>query len=287
MRFPRFRVSKNEVPITPTLQTQSVIYTFTSTDILNGYAMVPVVWPVAYVDANYVPVFGVMDLSLATARDYAVGAVRSVTKAGFTAVVNLTAAIPLIQGQLDQVDSIAPTSIVLQTTLTALYQVTFYYGPADNTGSGKWSPVATWQDPAGNNLVLENPYLGPATAGDVNNYQSYSIPFFVKGGTPITITGAYSGASFPMNISLRAVQMPNNSVIYQPGDQITVGALSVYNTGNNPTYGSLQAQINACNAEISGLQTQIKQVTLTLEGELNTLQASIVALQTFVHSVLG
>ena len=120
-----------------------------------------------------------------------------------------TAALPLIQGKVDSVNStndLAP--ITLTAPLTTLYQVTFYYGPADNSGSGTWTPTVTWEDPNGNMLTMTGPYLGPATAGDVNNYQSYSIPFFVNGGTPITVTGAYSGVAFPMNVSIRVVQMP-------------------------------------------------------------------------------
>jgi hypothetical protein len=59
-------------------------------------------------------------------------------------------------------------------------------------------------------------------------------------------------------------------------------------TGSDPNLIDLQAQItanlNAASAAIAGLQTQIKQVTLTLEGELKTIQAAFTALQAFVNS---
>jgi hypothetical protein len=59
-------------------------------------------------------------------------------------------------------------------------------------------------------------------------------------------------------------------------------------TGNDPNLIDLQSQItsnlNAANAAIAGLQTQIKQVTLTLEGELRTLQSAFDALKAYVLS---
>jgi len=118
--------------------------------------------------------------------------------------------IPVVENSQDLVSSIAPTTLLVFTLpKTTLYQVTFYYGPADHTGAGTWSPTASWTDPSGNNLSLASPYLGPATAGDPNNLQSYSIPFFCKGGTQISVSGAYSGTPFPMNISIRTVAMPS------------------------------------------------------------------------------
>lgn len=59
-------------------------------------------------------------------------------------------------------------------------------------------------------------------------------------------------------------------------------------TGSDPDLIDLQTQItanlNAANASIAGLQTQIKQVTLTLEGEMKTLTLAFNALQAFVQS---
>jgi hypothetical protein len=119
----------------------------------------------------------------------------------------LVGPIPIIQVSDDQVNSILPTMITETLALQTLYQVTFYYGPSGTTGSGTWTPVLTWTDPPGNSLNL-NGYLGAATAGSVDNFQSYSLPCFCKAGTPISIVGNYSGTPFPMNISLRIVAMP-------------------------------------------------------------------------------
>ena len=110
----------------------------------------------------------------------------------------LVGPIPVIQTSEDLIATLTTGTITATQALTTLYQVTFYYGPSDATGAGTWSPSVSWQDPAGNNLILAYPYLGPATAGNVENYQSYSIPFFVKGGTPITVTGTYSGGGIPV-----------------------------------------------------------------------------------------
>ena len=59
-------------------------------------------------------------------------------------------------------------------------------------------------------------------------------------------------------------------------------------TGTDPNLIDLQSQItnnlNAQNSAEAAMQTQIKQVTLTLEGELNTLTAAFTALKAFVLS---
>lgn len=59
-------------------------------------------------------------------------------------------------------------------------------------------------------------------------------------------------------------------------------------TGNDPNLIDLQNQItanlNSQNKSEAMMQTQIKQVTLTLEGELNTLAAAFNALKAFVQT---
>jgi hypothetical protein len=205
----------------------STKYTLTAQDIVNGWATVHMTWPSPFYDTNYTPTFCVEDLSSPIDLSFEVGDIHNMTPAGLDAIVYLTAAIPILQGQTDLVNttnSLAP--ITLTAPITTLYQVTFYYGPATASGSGTWTPAVSWTDPSGNVLVMTGPYLGSATAGSVENYQSYSIPYFAKAGTPITVTGAYSGAAFPMNVSIRVVQMPNSNTIPVAGEQFVVHAMA-------------------------------------------------------------
>ncbi len=62
-------------------------------------------------------------------------------------------------------------------------------------------------------------------------------------------------------------------------------------TGTDPDLIDLQKQITnnlvATTASIAGLQTQIKQVTLSLEGQLNILRTAFSTLQTFVNSKIS
>ncbi len=204
-------------------------YTITSTDVLNGFVPVPITWDVPFADTNYTVLFSIHDLD--DTVDLSVGEldVHNVTATGCTPVVFVAAATPLVQAQVDLVASTATlTPLTLTAPITTLYQVTFYYGPADTTGSGTWTPTVAWEDPAGNMLTMTYPYLGPATAGDVNNYQSYSVPYFVMAGETIAVTGAYSDAAFPMNISIRVVQMPNNNITVKAGDQFIINAIAVH-----------------------------------------------------------
>ena len=206
----------------------SAMHTLTQDDITNSFAIVHINWPSPFYDTNYTPTFSVEDLDSVIDLSFEVGDIHNLAPDGFDAIVYMTAAaIPILQGQVDLVDSTSTLApITLTAPITTLYQVTFYYGPADNSGSGTWTPTVTWEDPNGNMLTMTGPYLGPATAGDVNNYQSYSIPYFVEANTPITVTGAYSGVAFPMNISIRVVQMPNNTTVPQVGQSFIVHAMA-------------------------------------------------------------
>lgn len=46
----------------------------------------------------------------------------------------------------------------------------------------------------------------------------------------------------------------------------------------------ITANLTGSSAAVNGVQAQIKQVTLTLEGELKTVLAALATLQTFVQS---
>lgn len=203
-------------------------YVLTQTDINNGYASVPILWDVPFNDTNYNLVWEIIDTSFSNpSLDFAHGDSHSLTGAGFTAVVDISASVPLVESYVDLVNSTSTLTPLTQTANeTSLYQVTFYYGPATASGSGTWTPTVTWTDPNGNNLTMTYPYLGQATAGDVENYQSYSIPYFVKANTAIAVTGMYSGAAFPMNISIRVVKMPTNTDASIAGDKVSVYAMA-------------------------------------------------------------
>ena len=126
---------------------------------------------------------------------------------------------PIIQASDTQLNSIAPTTVSFELPITTMYQATLYYGPSGTSGTNEetWVPTITWTDPTGNQLVAgpNGPtiVLGDAVAGSPpdggpNFMQSYSIPFLCLGGTPIVITGEYTGTPFPMNIAIRIVAMP-------------------------------------------------------------------------------
>jgi hypothetical protein len=206
-------------------------YAITQDDILNGYFGVDMLWDSPFNDTNYNIAWSINDVGQNyLSLDYSTGDIHFKRRDGFIAVVTLPASAPLIQGQYDVVAGIVPSGDLISVTvpLRTLYQVTFYYGPSDNTGnSGEtWYPTMSWVDPAGNALELTNPYLGVATGGNVNNYQSYSIPFYAEANTPITLTGTYTGGSFPMNIAVRIVQMSNNIVIPAVGATVTIEAMA-------------------------------------------------------------
>ena len=216
------------------------VYHLTAEDTANGYAAVPILWDSPFNDTNYNIAWSITDTGQNfVSLDYGVGDVHFKSREGFTAVIELPAPIPFIQGQADlaagNVNTITP--VILDAPITTLYMVTLYYAPSRSSAldAGKsWAPSITYTDPAGNLIVMSNnpplAYLGSAQGGTAPNgidyMQAFSIPLFVMGGTPITVDGAYTGGVFPMNISIRSVQMPNNALLPKVGSEITVEAMA-------------------------------------------------------------
>lgn len=222
----------------------SAKYTLVAQDITNGWAKVHVNWPSPFFDTNYTPTFSVEDLDSVVDLSFVVGDIHNLAPDGLDAIVYMQGSLPLIQGQVDLVNSTNTLAPITRTApLTTMYQVTLYYGPARTSALDEgisWSPTVTWTDPTGNNLTasITSPTitLGPAVGGNtdshgVNYLQDFNLPLFVKGGTTVSVTGAYSGSgpggtTMPMNISIRLVQMPNNATTPLVGDQFVIHAMA-------------------------------------------------------------
>ncbi len=212
-------------------------YLLTAQDIVNGFAVVPVSWRSPFYDTNYSLVYGVHDLDNIVDLSFEVGDIHDKTPHGFNAIVYLTASLPLIQGQLDKVNTSVAQSLTLTSATQTMYQLTIFYqslGTAASPGELLY-PLVTFTDVQGHiNTDFTNPYLGPVDGQTADNnhglIQNYSIPFLVEAGQPITVAMVFGGAyTFPYNVSMRLVRMPNNTVSLQPGDQFVVEAVAVHN----------------------------------------------------------
>ena len=117
----------------------SAMHTLTQDDITNSFAIVHINWPSPFYDTNYTPTFSVEDLASVVDLSFEVGDIHNLAPDGFDAIVYMTAAaIPILQGQVDLVDSTSTLApITLTAPITTLYQVTFYYGPASRQ-FGQW-----------------------------------------------------------------------------------------------------------------------------------------------------
>ncbi len=231
------------MPLSP-IQLAQQTHVLTANDIILGYVVIPIVWPEPFTDTDYSVVLGIHDLDDPPNLSFTTGDVHDLEPEGCNALAYISAAVPLIQGQADLVASTATTSpLSLSAVATSLYQITLYYGPSGSSGanSDSWAPTISWTDPSGNALqftpfggggpaaFLGVIYGGAEPVGGPSDIQSYSIPFFAKAGTPITVTGAYTNNPFPINFSARIVRMPNHSTIAQPGDVFMLHALAIHN----------------------------------------------------------
>lgn len=69
------------------IQTRRVNYTFTAGDDAQGFAVVPVAWPVPFPDTNYTVVWGINDTDVVVDLNFFVGDIHALTGSGFNAIV--------------------------------------------------------------------------------------------------------------------------------------------------------------------------------------------------------
>lgn len=205
-------------------------YSLTADDILAGFATVPIVWPVPFADTNYTCDFGVNNLDDLDGIGFAPGDIRAKTASGFNAVVNIIAAVPLIQSQLNALDVSTAQSASLAVPLSTMYMVTYYLaGHGTGSSDSSWNVEFTYTDATG--LGQQTVSLG-GIQGDQSgllNDIPFTYPIFAVQGSTITLaTTLASGSAFAYDFSVRIVQMPNNAVTPNTGDQIIVNAIGVH-----------------------------------------------------------
>jgi len=219
----------NELLPTPPTKIQTVrqSYTVTSADVLLGYAVVPITWPIPWPDTHYTIAWGLHDLGPVASLNNAVGDFHNVTTTGFNAVITLLPAIPLIQGQQFDTNINTPQTLTFGATADGLYQLNFFFqslGTGDSTQN--LTMETDYTDVNGNPQVV-GPY-GTGLTGDVTSVTSYSIPILVKGGTNISIKLTLTGTgTLNYNSALSIVRMPINAT-GDAGNNIEVNVVGVH-----------------------------------------------------------
>ena len=71
----------------PILQVNQTSYTIMSGDVSAGFALIPVVWDVPFIDTNYVTVTGIYHQNERAANDYSPGDVHDITATGFKSYI--------------------------------------------------------------------------------------------------------------------------------------------------------------------------------------------------------
>jgi hypothetical protein len=165
-------------------------YNITATDILHGYAAIPVTWPVVWPDNDYTLLYGVSALS-PVVENFFLGAAHSITGSGFIATVNLAAAIPLVQGQFDVFNVNTAQTFSFTPAVAAMYQVTLYLASRNDPGNrvDALQPYISWTDASGVIRTLSPPDSTLTRAHNPvgNTYPIYSI----DAGTPVTVSTTF------------------------------------------------------------------------------------------------
>lgn len=210
----------------PRVQTAKALYTITAADVALGYAVVPVVWPVAWPDTNYTIAWGTHDLGPVASLNNGVGDFHDVTPAGFNAVVALLPAIPLIQGQQFDTNIDTPQTLTFAAVADGLYQLNFFFQSLGTGDAGQNLTMETDYTDVNGNPQVVGPY-GTGLVGDTASVTSYSIPILAKGGTDITIKLTLTGTgTLNYNSAFTIVRMPINAT-GDAGNNIEINAISV------------------------------------------------------------
>ena len=218
-------IPRGSLNVPSTLQATSSPYTITDADVALGYASVPVTWPTPFGDANYVASFSIGNPENNLEPAYAAGDIQSQTAEGFVAIVNILAPVPLIQGQLQVLDTNQEQSVTFPVLLNTvgMYMITFYLDNYPDVGDvNEVSLQASWTDPSGGGQsgTLES-LSGPYPSNIAGTF-----PVLVAPKSNIVVNTVFSAAPFHYDIGVYIVRMPDNQISLA-GDTIQVMAMGV------------------------------------------------------------
>ena len=221
-------------------QSATAEYVLTSVDIVNGFVAVPVVWDMPWLDLDIAITFSIKDLGTnGPSLDYVQGDMHDITTSGFTSIVDIFGAIPLVQSLINAIDVDTPQSVNYLVPLNTLYMVTIYIASL-NTGSVDDAiqtyitfTDATNQGPQTFGYGTLGQILG---SGGSLNSQNFTFPLYCIAGSSLLVTTAFvlagtdtpTSDTFAYDFSSRVVQMPINSNIPSVGDLIIINALSFH-----------------------------------------------------------
>ena len=174
------------------MQTVRVPYLLTSTDIIRGYAYVDIEYPYAWPDLNETNLFTVCNPDQTDGTDFAPGCVYDRRTTGMSAILNLTAAVPIVQGQGDFLDLTTGYGYSFTPLMEGIYAITIVatsIAPQGTFPAGVSPQVnfdVTYTDHAG---VEYNDGI----VSIVDNLQSGQIlnPIYSLASEPITIFSSY------------------------------------------------------------------------------------------------
>jgi len=174
--------------VSGSLQTQSATHILTAAEILQGWCLTPIVWKTPFPDLNYLIFTGVTSL-LQDSADIAVGAAHDITVNGCNVLTILTAAIPLVQGQLDLLGLVTNQSYSFTPPTSNVYTLNVVVGVPTSTGSNldALTVYATYTDHEGvQTTTLTSANRNQATQSVIG------APIYALNTGMITITTAYT-----------------------------------------------------------------------------------------------
>jgi len=168
-------------------------YALTATDILNGFAAVPVLWDTPFNDTNYNLAWSILDEYFpAPSLDFGQGDVHHKTASGFTAVCTLPAAAAIVQGQYDAFNTNIAQTDTFTPKAETLFQVTIYLSSqqTDGTQYDNLQASVGWTDSTGNPVTISpSDAILNATGNPVGN--TYPV-FSNDAGSSIVVSTAFT-----------------------------------------------------------------------------------------------
>jgi len=176
------------------IQTVRVACTLTVEDIQLGYKEISFDWLYPWPDLNETTGYCVCNPDQTDGTDFAPGCVFSRTENGMSAILNLTAASPIVQGQYDNFDTSAPLTYSFTPLVTGMYEISQYLHPKGSAGSNAdgIESVATYTGEGTDGvLTLEPPYTPMSTTRN-GGVADDASPIYAQAGSPITLTTEFT-----------------------------------------------------------------------------------------------
>ena len=175
------------------IQTVRQAIVLTAADILLGYKEAHIDWPYPWPDLNETTAYAVCNPDQTDGTDFAPGTTYGRTLEGINVILNLTAAVPIVQGQYDNFNTSSALTYSFTPLTTGMYALSQYLHPKSGQAISDLAAIETIVNYTGEGtdgpLVLQPATMVTTCNGPVADDES---PIYAMSGQPISISTVFT-----------------------------------------------------------------------------------------------